>query len=55
MSRRPASGLSGFGTTLFTEYSALAERPGAINRGQGFPDGVDRTVTEVVLSTLVQR
>jgi N-succinyldiaminopimelate aminotransferase len=30
--------LRGFGTTVFTEYSALAERTGAINLGQGFPD-----------------
>jgi N-succinyldiaminopimelate aminotransferase len=30
--------LSGFGTTIFTEMSALAERLGAINLGQGFPD-----------------
>jgi N-succinyldiaminopimelate aminotransferase len=27
-----------FGTTIFTEMSALAERTGAINLGQGFPD-----------------
>jgi len=30
--------LAGFGTTVFTEMSALAERTGAINLGQGFPD-----------------
>jgi N-succinyldiaminopimelate aminotransferase len=30
--------LAGFGTTIFTEMSALAERTGAINLGQGFPD-----------------
>src|SRR4051794_30153315 len=30
--------LSAFGTTIFTEMSALAERTGAINLGQGFPD-----------------
>jgi N-succinyldiaminopimelate aminotransferase len=28
----------GFGTTIFTEMSALAERTGALNLGQGFPD-----------------
>src|SRR5215211_2081430 len=28
----------GFGTTIFTEMSALAERTGAVNLGQGFPD-----------------
>jgi N-succinyldiaminopimelate aminotransferase len=33
-----ASRLAGFGTTIFTEFSALAERTGAINLGQGFPD-----------------
>ena len=33
-----ASRLDGFGTTIFTEMSALAERTGAINLGQGFPD-----------------
>src|SRR5918997_1240284 len=33
-----AQRLSGFGTTIFTEMSALAERTGAINLGQGFPD-----------------
>jgi N-succinyldiaminopimelate aminotransferase len=33
-----ASRLAGFGTTVFTEMSALAERTGAINLGQGFPD-----------------
>jgi N-succinyldiaminopimelate aminotransferase len=27
-----------FGTTIFTEMSALAERTGAVNLGQGFPD-----------------
>jgi N-succinyldiaminopimelate aminotransferase len=33
-----ATRLSAFGTTIFTEMSALAERTGAINLGQGFPD-----------------
>ena len=33
-----ASRLAGFGTTIFTEMSALAVRMGAINLGQGFPD-----------------
>src|ERR1700730_18072817 len=32
------SRLQGFGTTIFAEMSALAERTGAINLGQGFPD-----------------
>jgi N-succinyldiaminopimelate aminotransferase len=33
-----AQRLSGFGTTIFSEMSALALRTGAINLGQGFPD-----------------
>jgi N-succinyldiaminopimelate aminotransferase len=33
-----ATRLANFGTTIFTEMSALAERTGAINLGQGFPD-----------------
>src|SRR3954465_3316784 len=37
--RFPAAGrLAGFGTTIFTEMSELAERTGSINLGQGFPD-----------------
>jgi N-succinyldiaminopimelate aminotransferase len=34
----PADRLEGLGTTIFTEMTALAERTGAINLGQGFPD-----------------
>src|SRR3954451_21039489 len=30
--------LAGFGTTIFTEMSALAVRTGSLNLGQGFPD-----------------
>ena len=30
--------LSGLGTTIFAEMSALALRTGAVNLGQGFPD-----------------
>ena len=33
-----ATRLAGLGTTIFTEMSALAERTGAVNLGQGFPD-----------------
>jgi N-succinyldiaminopimelate aminotransferase len=38
--RRPplTSRLSGFGTSVFAEVSALARRHGAINLGQGYPD-----------------
>src|SRR5436305_10987103 len=32
------SRMRGFGTTIFTEMTALAETTGAINLGQGFPD-----------------
>jgi N-succinyldiaminopimelate aminotransferase len=32
------SRLAGFGTTVFTEMTALALRHGAVNLGQGFPD-----------------
>ena len=35
---RAAARLSGLGTTIFTEMTALAVRTGAINLGQGFPD-----------------
>lgn len=38
MSRRLARRVAGFGTTIFTEMSALALERGAINLGQGFPD-----------------
>jgi N-succinyldiaminopimelate aminotransferase len=37
MSRR-AQRLTGLGTSVFTEMTALAQRTGAINLGQGFPD-----------------
>jgi N-succinyldiaminopimelate aminotransferase len=33
-----ASRLDGLGTSIFAEMSALAERTGSINLGQGFPD-----------------
>ena len=33
-----AARLTGLGTTVFTEVTALAQRTGAINLGQGFPD-----------------
>ena len=32
------SRMRGFGTTIFTQMSALANQTGAINLGQGFPD-----------------
>jgi len=38
MSNRHARRVAGFGTTIFTEMSALAAHHGAINLGQGFPD-----------------
>jgi aspartate/methionine/tyrosine aminotransferase len=39
MRRAPASNrISGFGTSIFSEISALANQHGAVNLGQGFPD-----------------
>ncbi len=39
MSRPPAAErVSRFGTTVFSEFSALAQKHGAVNLGQGFPD-----------------
>jgi N-succinyldiaminopimelate aminotransferase len=38
MTGRAAARLDGLGTTIFTEMTALAQRTGAINLGQGFPD-----------------
>jgi N-succinyldiaminopimelate aminotransferase len=35
---RSAARLTGLGTTVFTEMTALAARTGAINLGQGYPD-----------------
>ncbi|MFN7965123.1 MAG: methionine aminotransferase [Acidobacteriota bacterium] len=34
----PASRLHGFGTTIFTEMTVLAQKYNAVNLGQGFPD-----------------
>ncbi len=33
--------LSSYGTTIFTVMSALAAKHGAINLGQGFPEGLE--------------
>ena len=38
MTARPARRLGGFGTSIFTEMTALAVQHGAANLGQGFPD-----------------
>src|SRR6202453_2590521 len=35
---RGAARLEALGTTIFTEMTVLAQRTGAINLGQGFPD-----------------
>jgi N-succinyldiaminopimelate aminotransferase len=35
---RPARRVAGFGTTVFSEFSALAAKHDAVNLGQGFPD-----------------
>jgi N-succinyldiaminopimelate aminotransferase len=42
--------LRGFGTTIFTEFSALALQTGAVNLGQGFPDenGPSEVIDDVV-------
>jgi N-succinyldiaminopimelate aminotransferase len=45
--------LDGLGTTIFTEMTALAERTGAINLGQGFPDSDGpRAVIEAAIAAL---
>jgi len=36
--RAPAERLTGIGSTIFAEMSALAVRTGSVNLGQGFPD-----------------
>src|SRR5882672_1364137 len=38
MSAPPARRTNGFGTSIFTEISALAAAHDAVNLGQGFPD-----------------
>lgn len=39
MTRPPhAARVAGFATTVFSEFSALAKKTGAVNLGQGFPD-----------------
>jgi aspartate/methionine/tyrosine aminotransferase len=39
---KPANGIfSGLGTTIFTVMSQLAQEHGAINLGQGFPEGLE--------------
>jgi N-succinyldiaminopimelate aminotransferase len=35
---RPSRRVAPFGTTVFSEFSALAAKSGAVNLGQGFPD-----------------
>ena len=35
---RPAARVASFGTTVFSEFTALAAASGAVNLGQGFPD-----------------
>ena len=54
------SKLSGFGTTIFAEMSALAVATGAINLGQGFPDTdgpsevlISRTQTSPLFAAMV--
>lgn len=47
---RGSARLTGVGSTIFAEMSALAVRTGSINLGQGFPDesGPDAVIDEVV-------
>jgi N-succinyldiaminopimelate aminotransferase len=50
---RTAARLAGLGTTVFTEMTALAQRTGAINLGQGFPDtDGPRAVIEAAVGAL---
>ena len=45
--------LQGFGTTIFAEMSALAQRTGAVNLGQGFPDtDGPREVSEAAIAAI---
>ena len=46
--------LHGFGTTVFAEMSALAQKTGAVNLGQGFPDtDGPREVAEVAAAAVM--
>jgi N-succinyldiaminopimelate aminotransferase len=48
-----AARLEGLGTTIFAEMTALAQRTGAINLGQGFPDtDGPREVIEAAIAAL---
>ena len=50
---RTAARIDGLGTTIFTEMTALAERTGSINLGQGFPDhGGPAEVIEAAVQAL---
>lgn len=55
--KEPVPHLSGLGTTIFAEMSALAARTGAVNLGQGFPDtdgprSVAQAASDAVLAGL---
>lgn len=54
MSDVTADRLRSFGTTIFTEMSALAQRTGSIDLGQGFPD-VDGPVEVVEIAARALR
>jgi N-succinyldiaminopimelate aminotransferase len=47
--------LQGFGVTIFAEMSALAERTGSINLGQGFPDADGPEVMAEAAVTAIRR
>lgn len=54
MPHETAARLRGFGTTIFAEMTALADRTGAINLGQGFPDeDGPRAVLEAAAAALL--
>lgn len=50
MMKTSSTRISGLGTTIFAEMSALATRTGAVNLGQGFPDtdGPDDVIDRAV-------
>ncbi len=55
----PATRVQGFGTTVFTEFSAMALQYNAVNLGQGFPnfpapDFIKRAAQEAIEANLNQ-
>src|SRR6266487_3859547 len=54
MSAPLARRVAGFGTTIFTEMSALAVQHGAVNLGQGFPEFVKQAAADAIAADLNQ-